>query len=369
MNNRLSNLKVAIVSDHCFSFGGASFVTKEIGSLFDDPDYYFLMGDPKKAKQYFETQRVYFSTLNKLPFLKRYYRYTYFLWPIFIETFNFSKYDLVISSSFSVAHGVITGINTKHISYIHTPMRYAWDLSREYFPSRTFFLKRWIVMFFLNFLRIWDVAASERADYIIANSNFIKDRIQKYWKRSVNSVIHPPVTLYGGKIRTKREEYFVSGSPFEPNKGGKFILECAKTFKFELKILGTGDSFKKLKREYSSNSNIHFLGRVSEKEKYEILSKAQGYISSGIEDFGIFPIEAMSCGTPVISVKKGGYLDTVKEGINGVFFEDKKIDSFESVYKVFVKKNWNYISVSDSVKGFSKKRFANEMETFILKNM
>jgi len=369
MNKEISNLKVAIVSDHCFSFAGASFVTKELGSLFINPDYYFLIGNKNDAKEYFNSNRVFFFSLNKLPFLKRYYRYTYFLWPVFIETFDFSKYDLVLSSSFSVSHGVITNIYTKHIAYVHTPMRYAWDLTREYFPSNTFFLKKWIVNFFLNFLRMWDISASNRADYVITNSNFVRDRVYKYWRKKVDAVIYPPVNLYNGNIYTKREKYFVTGAPFEPNKGGEFLLKCAVRLNFNLKILGTGESFSRLKNMYSKNRNIHFLGKVSEQEKYHILSKASGYICSGIEDFGIFPVEAISCGTPVISIKKGGYLDTVKEDVNGIFFNEQKFEDFEQAYDIFNKRVWNYTEVSFSVKDFSNDRFKKQIREFILKNI
>lgn len=369
MNKDIANLKVAIVSDHSFTFAGASFVTKELGSLFQNPDYYFLMGDSDAAKRYFKTNRVFFSRLNKFPLLKKYYRYTYFLWPVFIETFDFSQYDLVISSSFSVSHGIITGVNTKHIAYIHTPMRYAWDLTNEYFPSNTFFLKKWTIHFFLNFLRIWDVYASSRADYILTNSNFVRDRVTKYWKRNVDKVIHPPVNLYKGDIIKKKEKYFVAGSPFEPNKGGDFILQCASKLGFELRVIGLGDSYKKLRKKYSKNKNILFLGRIPDKRKYEVLSNSQGFICSGTEDFGIFPIEAMSCGTPVLAIRKGGYLDFVQEGINGMFFDSQTVESFEFAYNSFVKKKWDYGKVKDSVKGFTKERFAKEVEEFILKNI
>lgn len=368
MNKEIKNLKVAIVSDHCFSFAGASSTTRCISEIFSNVDFYFLMGDRKKTEEYFNTKNIYFSFLNRLLFISKYYRYTYFLWPIAIESFDFSKYDLVISSSFSVSHGVITGTDTKHISYIHTPMRYAWDLSKEYF-GKSFFLKRWIVQFFLNLLRIWDVSASGRSDILISNSNFVSKRIRKYWGRYPDYVIYPPVSLYKGKMVEKREGYFVTGAPFEVNKGGEFILRCAADMCFELKVIGVGDSYGRLKRIYSRYRNIQFLGRVSEEKKWEILSNATGFISAGVEDFGIFPVEAMSAGTPVLAYMGGGYLDTVQEDLNGMFFREHTIEGFENVFKKFSIFKWDREKISESSKRFSKERFINEMGQIILKNL
>lgn len=368
MSRGIENIKVAIVSDHTFTFAGASCVTKTLGSMFKNPDYYFLMGDRKESEEYFNTKRVYFSFLNRFPFLRSYYRYTYFLWPVAGEGFDFSKYDLVISSSFSVSHGVIAGLNTKHIAYIHTPMRYAWDLTKEYF-GKSFFLKRWIISFFLNFLRMWDVSASSRADVVICNSNFVKDRIWKYWRRKVDYVVYPPVKLYEGKIYEKREEYFVAGAPFEVNKGGEFLLGCAKEIGFDLKIIGVGDDFKKFRNRYSKFKNISFLGRVSQREKYNILAHAKGFLCAGVEDFGIFPVEAMSCGTPVIAYKGGGYLDSVKEGVNGMFFKEHTAEEFKKVHEKFLLSKWNTKSIRDSVQGFSEDRFRSSIQQIILKNV
>ena len=368
MNSLKRNLKVAILTDHCFNFGGAIWTTKCIGELFNSPDYFFLMGKEKEAKEYLNTQRVYFSRLNRVPLLKRYYKYTYPLWPTFVESFDFSEYDLVISSSFSVAHGCITSINTKHIAYIHTPMRYAWDLYKEYF-GKSKLLKRVFVLFFTNYLRIWDTYASQRADLVIANSNFVKDRIKKYWKRDIESIIYPPVQISKSKVKEKRENYFVSGAPFEENKGGEFLFECAKELKFNLKVLGSSSRLKRFKRKYSNVENIEFLGRVSDKEKEEILSNAKGYIATGIEDFGIFPVEAMSFGTPVLAYYAGGYMESVIEGVSGVFFKERNIQSFKDALEVFNGKKWEYIKIQSNTSKFSKESFKKELERVILKNI
>lgn len=368
MRSKIRNLKVAIVSDHCFSFAGASSTTRTISDIFQNVDYYFLMGDRKSAERYFKTKSIYFSFLNRFPFISKYYRYTYFLWPVAVESFDFSKYDLVISSSFSVSHGVITGIDTKHISYIHTPMRYAWDLSKEYF-GKSFFLKRLVIRFFLNLLRMWDVSASSRSDVVVANSNFVRGRIGKYWRRISDYVVFPPVNLYEGKLVQKRDEYFVAGAPFEVNKGGVFILECAAKLGFNLKLIGTGHSYKRLSKKYSKYNSIQFLGSVNEKEKWNILSHATGFICAGVEDFGIFPVEAMSTGTPVIAYSGGGYLDTVQDRLNGMFFKEHTVEEFEKVFKKFLLFKWDRKKILESSKKFSRERFVDEIRQIILKNL
>lgn len=368
MSRNLDKLKVAIVSDHCFSFAGASYTTKVIGNIFENPDYFFLMGNRHEAIKYFNTTNIYFSFLNRFPFIEKYYRYTYPLWPFAIESFDLSKYDLVISSSFSVSHGVITGPHTKHIAYIHTPMRYAWDLYTEYFGNSSF-IKREVIYFFLNILRIWDVSASNRADIVIANSKFVKDRIYKYWKRSPDKVIYPPVPLYNGDVHKNRGEYLVAGSPFEINKKGEFLLRCAVDIGFNLKLIGTGSTFKKLRKEYSKYKNIEFLGKISEEKKWDILSHARGFVCAGIEDFGIFPVEAMSCGTPVLAYMGGGYINTVVDKENGMFFKSHSIDEFKSVYEEFISFNWNREGIVRYASQFSEDRFKSEIEQVILKNL
>lgn len=370
MSKDLKNLKVAIVSDHIFEFNGAARVTAKIGEMFTNPSYYFLFGDMKLAGKELKTADITFSVLQKVPFLRKIYRYTYFLWPVAIESFNFSKYDLVISSSFSVSHGVVTNIGTKHISYIHSPMRYAWDLSRIYFNKRSFsFLKRLVIPFFVNILRIWDVNASKRSDLMISNSKFVSKRMFKYWKRKADVVIYPPVKLFNGDINQEREEYFVIGNPFEPNKMGEFVFDCAKELGFKLKVIGNGGNSKKMKSKYSRVQNIEFLGRISEEEKFKILSNAKGLIASGIEDFGIFPVEAMSCGTPVLAYKGGGYIESVKENISGIFFEENSLESFKKGLDIFEKTKWNHVSIHESIKGFGEEVFEKEFREYVLKNI
>lgn len=368
-----SNLKVAIVTDSLLKMAGGSKVLECFAQMFPDAHIYTLFAPPERKRERLLSKSIlshsiYTSRLNSIPFIHKanLYRFTLHKWPTHIERFNLSNYDLVISSSWAVSHGVITSLDTKHFAYIHTPMRYVWDMYNTYFEKK---FPQFVYRIASNFLRIWDVVASRRPEINISNSKFVSNRMKKYWKREAEYVVHPPVQKYRGKILNSREEYFVSGAPFEPNKGGEFLLECAKELGFELMIIGSGGNEKRLKRKYRRCQNIHFLGWVSEEEKWKIFSKAKGYIIPGVEEFGIFPVEAMSCGTPVLAYKMGGVLETVKDGKGGMFFVRQDIDTFKDAFESFVSKKWEYSNVAKSVDDINdSERFKEEIKKIFVDN-
>ncbi|MDD3475191.1 MAG: glycosyltransferase, partial [Candidatus Dojkabacteria bacterium] len=314
------DLKFALIFEGLFSYDGESRVNEQFVKIFPNADIYALYGTQEFSDKYFNGKKVNFSFLNRFPFIKKLYTYYLPFWSIAIESFDLSNYDLVISSSHAVAKGCITSQDTIHISYIHTPMRFLWDLKDIY--SKYGLLKAPN----LNYLRSWDVVSSNRPDKLISNSQFISDRCKRYWGREADKVIYPPVNLYSGKLISykDREGHFVIGAPFAENKGGRMAIDLAKKYGFNLKIIGKSRKFKELKRYAKGVNNIQFLGRISEEEKWNILSHASGLLAMGIEDFGIFPIEAISCATPVLAINKGGYRETVVDGVNGVLFENEK---------------------------------------------
>jgi len=366
-----NNVKVALVTDSLFKMAGGAKVIEALAELFPQADIFTLFTSSKKEREknlseIILSHKIYTSGLNKTPFLKKIYRFTLPLWPFHIEKFDFSNYDIVISSSWAVSQGVITPLDSLHIAYVNTPMRYIWDMYDLYFK------KKFPQIFYrevAHYLRIWDVSASSRADVLIANSNFAAERIWKYWRRKVDNVIFPPVNLYDGDICTEKKEYFVAGAPFEPNKGGEFLLECAKWIGFDLKIIGSGGSMKKFKRKYKDCKNIKFLSWVSEEKKYETFSKARGYILMGVEEYGIFPVEAVSCGTPVLAYAQGGVLDTVREGENGVLLKKRTLEDFKIAYERFLATDWDYREVSKSLRNVnSKEDFKKKFKELLVEN-
>jgi len=358
------DIRVAIVGEGFFFYEGTNRVNKALCEIFPNADIHGLFGKKEFMEEYFRGHSYKFSFLQKYPFISKIYKYTYFLWPLAIESFNLSNYDLVISSSYSCALGCIIPLPTKHISYIHTPMRYAWDLKDMYFNKRNFSLwKRLVIPIFLNYLRTWDVCAAQRSDLLISNSKFVSKRMKKYWGRGADQVIYPSVELYEGKIQEKRKGYFVTGAHLEPNKNGDILLSFVKELNVPLKIIGRCP--KKVVRKYKKNLNIEFLGRISDEEKYEVLSKAKGYITLGIEDFGTFPVEAMSCGTPVLFYKKGGVCESVVERRTGMGIGELNIKSFEEGFKKMEKMKWNYKYIARHSKRFRKERYKREVKRVI----
>lgn len=360
-NNKV--MKVALVTESLWSMGGANRVLETFSRMYPQADIYALFGETKSLTDELQKHKIIYSALNKRPFIKQLYRYTYHLWPSTIEKFNFSEYDLVISLSASVAFGVITPITCKHIAYIHSPMRYLWDL-KQIGTSDIGSLKRSIANFLLVFIRLWEVSASSRPDVLIANSQFVAKRLTKYWRRKPDAILTPPIHYFDKTIREKesREEYIVAGAPFEFNKKGEFLLECIANTDIQLKIIGSGSKEPGLRRRYAKYKNIEFLGKVSDKEKFEIFSKASCFVMPGIEDYGIFPVEAMSAGVPVLAYKAGGILENLHEDINGYYFTQWTKESFlEGMGKV-MKKRWDHRAIAQSIK-----RHNNTEELFIRK--
>lgn len=348
--------RVALVTESLWSMGGANRVLETFSKMYPQADIYALFGDVQSLSPELQKHKIIFSALNKRLFIKQLYRYTYHLWPLHIEKFDFNSYDLVISSSASVAFGVITPMTCKHIAYIHSPMRYLWDLKQL---GCTSFggIKGTIRDFLLVFIRLWEVSSSSRPDVLIANSQFVGKRLQKYWGRKPDGVLTPPIHYFDRTIKEKNErrgedgeKYIVAGAPFEFNKKGEFLLECIKDSNIVLKLIGSGSKEPRLRIKYSKYKNVQFLGKISDEEKWNVLSKASAFVMPGIEDYGIFPVEAMSAGTPVLAYKAGGILENLVEGVNGYFFTEWNMENFNNGLKKVLNEEWNYKKISESVR-------------------
>jgi glycosyltransferase involved in cell wall biosynthesis len=360
----IDKLKIAIVCDWLTVYAGAERVIYEMHQLFPDAPIYTTLYNKRNCKV-FKDADVRESGLKYIPFARRFHRLFFPFMPGVFERMDLDDYDIVLSSSHSAAKGIITKPETLHISYCHSPMRYVWDQSHSY--QKGFWILRWLkglLKGFFHKVRIWDRVAADRVNRYIANSEYIGRRIKKYYGRG-SEVIHPPVDLGSFSLGKGKREYYLAVGRLIPYKRFDLVVEAFGKLGKELRIVGTGPEMGKLKR--IAGKNVEFVGKVSDEELKEIYQGAKGLVFPQLEDFGIVPLEAMACGTPVIAYGRGGALETVKKGVSGVFFEKQTVASLAKAVRVFDKKRWSRKKVAESVDGFSSARFKAELRHFTKK--
>lgn len=265
--------------------------------------------------------------IQKLPFARKHYRNYLALMPLAIEQLDVSAYDVVISSSHAVAKGVITHAGQVHICYCHSPIRYAWDLYHQYLRESGLAkgLKGFIAKSMLHYVRMWDYTTANRPDHYIANSGYIARRIKKVYNREA-SVIYPPVDVENFSVSTKKEDFYLTASRLVPYKKVDLIVEAfAKQPDKKLIIIGDGPDAKKIKSKITNN--IEFMGYQPFEVLKDHMQRARAFVFAAEEDFGIIPVEAQACGTPVIAFGKGGACETVVEGVTGVLYREQHVTS------------------------------------------
>lgn len=326
-------MKVAIVHDYLNQYGGGERVLSVFGEMFPYAPIYTLVYDERLTGHSFTNRNIQTSFLQKIPGAKTNHRLWPMLMPLAIEQFDLSRFDVVISSSASFAKGVITKSHTKHINYCLTPTRFLWDDSHKYVEE---FYRPWMVKkltpLLLSYLRIWDQEASHRVDQFVAISHFIKARIKKYYQREAK-VIYPPVETRRFKISAQIDDYFLMVGRTVPYKRFDLAVKVFNEGGWPLKIIGDGPQKKYL--EKIAKSNIQFLGLVSDHLLPAYYSRAKALIFPQEEDFGMVVVEAMASGRPVIAFRGGGALEIIKEGEDGVFFDEQKESSLSAALRDF----------------------------------
>jgi len=338
-------MKIAIIHDWLTGMRGGERCLEVFCEIFPQAHLYTLLHAPSSVSSLIEQMPTKTSFIQNLPFSKRGYRKYLPLFPIAIERFNLKGYDLILSCSHCVAKGIIPPPDAPHISYMLTPMRYAWDMYGEYFGEK----KNRMRSLFMHYLRMWDVTSSQRVDHFICISKHVENRIRKFYRRKAE-VIHPPVETKRFRLQDKKENYFLIVSSFAPYKKVGLAIEAFNLLDYPLKIIGSGPEEKRLRS--IARSNVEFLGWLPDEVVADWYSRCRGLIFPGEEDFGIVPLEAMACGKPVIAYGRGGVLETiipfgqeVKAGRGaptGLFFQEQNIDSligaverFGQIEKVF----------------------------------
>lgn len=359
-------MKKALVHDWYYTNGGAEKVIHSINNIWDDLEHFALVDFLNEEDRAFILggKKVGTTFIQNLPTAQSNHRKFLQLFPLAIEQLDLSDYDLVLSSSASVAKGVLTGQNQLHICYCHSPMRYAWDLYHQYLNDAKFKgLKSWYAKRVLNKIRIWDVINTNRVDHLIANSNYISKRIQKVYRRK-SHVIYPPVDVEKFGLETNKENYYITASRLVPYKKIDIIVEAfSKLPNEKLLVIGNGPEMNTIKQK--ATKNIEILGHISNKEMIQYMQKAKGFIFAAEEDFGIVPVEAQACGTPVLAFGKGGALETIQENVSGSFFYEQTPSGVIDGLKEFNKLSFDYNKVRENSIKFSKERFEVEYENLV----
>ncbi len=360
-------MKKALAHDWYYTNGGAEKVIHSITNIWNDFDHFSLIDFLSEEDREFilKGKKVNTSFIQKLPTVKKNHRKFLQLFPIAIEQLNLNNYDVVISSSASVAKGVLTNQNQLHICYCHSPMRYAWDLHYDYLKDKNLLsgLKGWYAKKILHKLRIWDVISSNRVDFFVANSNYVAQRIKKTYNRDAK-VIYPPVNTNNFKLHVDKEDYYVAASRLVSYKKIDLIVNAFNQMPDKkLKVVGDGPELNKIKK--IANANVEVLGRRKNDSLISIFQKSRALVYAADEDFGIIPVEAQACGTPVIAYRKGGLKETVIENETGVFFEEQSESSIIKAVNKFEKLSFDYSLVRKNAERFSKERFEKEFKEFV----
>jgi len=358
-------MKIAIVHEFLTQFGGAERVLEVISEIFPDTPIHVLFYDREKVKG-FESSTIKTSFLQTIPAARKHFKWFLPLMPAATEHFNLSEYDLVISSSSAFAKGIITGPETLHICYCHTPTRYLWTDTHEYIESLKYnaVVKR-LIPLYLNRLRTWDYLAAQRVDFFVANSVTVQKRIKKYYHRD-SDVIYPPVDTHHFQPRKAldTESYYITGGRLVPYKHFDLTIEAFNKMKKPLKVFGVGPEFEKLKK--LAGPTVEILGRVDDAQLRELYEHAEAFIHPQLEDFGITPIESMAAGRPVIGYAQGGLTETVIDGITGVFFYEQNVDALIQAVRIFETKTFDPEKIKEHAQQYSTQQFKKKFKQYVL---
>ncbi len=356
--------RIAFVHDWLVGIAGAEKFLEAIYRLYQGT-IHTLVCDPKQLKgTIWEKEKIETSFLQKFPLAPLYYRHLLPLFPLAIEQIDLSQYDLLLSSSHAVAKGVLTHSNQLHICYCHTPMRYAWDLYHQYLSSVPTW-KKPLARLSLHYLRNWDSHTSSRVDHFVANSHYIARRIRKVYNREA-TVIYPPVALGRFAKEHKKDNFYLTVSRMVPYKKIDLIVQAFSAMP-DQRLLVVGDGPEMARIKGLAKHNIELLGALSDDEVSVLMGEAKAFVFAAEEDFGLVPVEAQAAGTPVIALGKGGALETVLDGVTGLFFAEQTLASLCEAVQRFEKSQTAFdpSTIRQHAARFSEDRFAREFSDFV----
>jgi glycosyltransferase involved in cell wall biosynthesis len=361
--------KIAIVHEWFVDYSGSEKVVEQFIKVFPDSKLFALIEFlPPTLKHFINNKNVETSFIQHLPFAKKKYRNYLALMPLAVEQLDVSAADIVISSSHAVSKGVLTNSSQLSICYCHSPVRYAWDLYHQYLKETNLNkgIKGFLAKIILHYIRNWDLNTSNRVDYFIANSQYVARRIKKIYNREA-TVIYPPVNIDKFSLCVQKEDFYLTSSRLVPYKKLDIIISAfSKLPNKRLIVIGEGPDYKKLRK--MATKNVQILGYQTFEILKGYMQKAKAFIFAADEDFGITPVEAQACGTPVIAYKKGGCLETILEFETGLFFKEQTTESVLEAIHIFEERKDGFIpsNIRKHAEKFSEGRFRTEIQNFVL---
>jgi glycosyltransferase involved in cell wall biosynthesis len=356
-------MRVALVHDWLIHMRGGEKVLEALAEMYPEATIYTLFYHREKLSPSLQQMKIVPSGLQKVPFIRKFYRWLLPLFPWIIRRFEIGEVDLVLSTSHCVAKAVRIPQGARHISYLHTPMRYLWGFRDTYFGKFPRLL-RWVIDKILNRLRRWDLETNCGVDMFVANSRNVQGRIREFYQRE-SRVIYPPVDYEFFKPETgaagSKGDYYLVVSAFVPYKRVDIVIEAFNRLDRNLIVVGEGpleDSYHSLRK----SNNISFLGGVGGKELKQLYSEAKALVFPAEEDFGIVPCEAQASGTPVIAYRKGGALETVQYGL---FFDEQTPEAVIRAIYEFEKKEFDYAEIPHAMEKFGKNHFKHQFTNLI----
>ena len=366
-------MKIAIIADWLTTYAGSERVLEQMIACYPQADVFAVVDFvPEASRGFLQGKQPITTFIQKLPGAKRFARHYLPLMPLAVEQLDLSGYDLILSSSHAVAKGVIVGPDQLHISYVHSPIRYAWDLQHQYLKESGLDKRSigWLARWFLHKIRLWDVRTQYGVDEFLANSRFIARRIHRVYGREA-TVVYPPVNVDAFSLCDAKEDFYLTASRMVPYKRMDLIVEAfAAMPDRQLVVIGDGPDFEKIRAK--AMPNVRLMGYQPFSVLRDHMQRAKAFVFAAEEDFGITPVEAQACGTPIIAFGKGGALETVRplgtaSEPTGVFFETQSVDSivqaverFESSQAVFFP-----VAIRNHAEQFSVQCFRDHYTHFV----
>jgi glycosyltransferase involved in cell wall biosynthesis len=357
-------MRIAIVHYWLINWRGGEKVLKAIADIYPQADIFAHVVNRELVDRELPGRNITTTFISRLPMAQRHYQRYLPLMPLALEQLDLRSYDLVISSESGPAKGVIAAPYATHVCYCHSPMRYVWDMYHEY-TANSGTASRILMAPLLHYVRQWDQLSSQRVDSYVANSQFVAQRIAKYYRRG-SSVIYPPVAVEDFVASHDSEDYYLSVGQLVAYKRPELLVEAFNISGKQLVVIGDGNMLKVLRKK--AKSNIRFLGwQTSEVIRYHY-SKCRALIFPGIEDFGIVPVEAMASGKPVIAFGAGGALETIVEGRTGMFFREQSAASLVRAIQDFEASTpLDPVAIRDHALAYSAERFTVQFKEFVSK--